>query len=84
MPPPSSIKSAKSIKSEKKIGHKDQNLPPIKTKPKMPPNLPQTDGDLLSQMANRLKTVQMTNKSLKEELKVRFSQFSKKHLGQIK
>lgn len=64
MPPPPSAKSMKSIKSEKKIG-KDQNLPPINFKNKMPSNMPQSESDLLTSMANRLKTVEMTNKSLK-------------------
>ena len=65
IPPPPSVKS---IRSEKRIPHKDQNMPPMKPRS----NLPGQDGDLLGSMANRLKTIETNNRSLKEELKVPF------------
>jgi hypothetical protein len=56
-PPPSSIKS------EKKISAKDENQ--MRLPPKQKSCLPQGENDLLTSMAARLKTVEMTLKNHK-------------------
>lgn len=63
IPPP-----PQSVKSEKKISSKDGNimLPPRQQKA----SLPGSENDLITSMATRLKNVEVTNKNLKEELRV--------------
>ena len=60
IPPPASIKS------EKKISSKEESM---RMPPRQKASLP-ADGDLLTSMANRLKTVELTCKNQREEMRV--------------
>lgn len=60
-----------SSKIEKKTTTKEENAPKMPPKQKQPP-LPQNENDLLTSMAARLKTVELTCKNQREEIKVIF------------
>ena len=67
IPPPPSVKS------EKKISAKDENV--MRLPPKQRAQLPQGENDLLTSMAARLKAVEMSLKNQREELKVTVAPF---------